>query len=96
MAKRLDVAAPRTYKDRDGNDKTAWTNVGVAWDNDGKINITLHAIPVAGPEGVRLVLMEPKPQNDSNPHRHTNAERREFQSARSSFAQTDLDDAVPF
>jgi len=65
MAKRFDVAAPREYTDRDGNKKTSWNNLGVAFEKDGKISILLNALPMPGPDGqAKLILMEPKERDD--------------------------------
>ena len=61
MSKRYDASAPREYKDRDGNTKTAWNRVGVAFEKDGRITVLLEAYPLPGPEGTaKIVLMEPR------------------------------------
>ena len=48
----------REYKDRDGNDKSSWTRVGVAFaHNKGNgFNIELDSVPLNG----KIVLMPPK------------------------------------
>jgi hypothetical protein len=48
MAERYDLTTPRKYKDREGNDKTYWMKVGVAFakpSGEG-FNLTLEAYPV--------------------------------------------------
>lgn len=61
MTKRYDASAPREYKDRDGNTKTAWNRVGVAFEKDGKITVLLEAYPLPGADGTaKIILMEPR------------------------------------
>jgi len=45
---RMDIMLPREYKTRDGETKTAWTKLGVAW-------------PMKSGNGYRLVLEQPIP-----------------------------------
>lgn len=78
MATRYDVLSPRQYKDRDGNEKTTFMKVGVAFpmrDKDG-FSVTLEAIPLPTAEGVRLMLMPPRengdrPQREARPAQQT-------------------------
>jgi hypothetical protein len=94
MSTRYDVIAPRTYKDRDGNDKTSFNRVGVAFpmkDRDG-FNLTLEALPLQeldrdGRLVCRLMLMPPREQGDT-PSRP--AERRAAAPA------PDMNDDIPF
>lgn len=67
MAQRYDVLATRRYKTRDGEEKTAWTNVGVAFeqrDNKG-FSVNLYAVPVPDKETgeIRLVMRLPMPKD---------------------------------
>lgn len=55
-----DALSPRTYEDRNGNEKTAWTRVGRAFEKDGKITVFLDAYPVPDGDTVKIVLMEPR------------------------------------
>ena len=68
MADRYDVLAVRKYQTRDGTEKSAWTNVGVAFaQRDGKgFSINLHCVPVPDKESgeVRLVMRVPMPRDD--------------------------------
>lgn len=67
MSKRYDVTMPREYTDRDGNKKTNWVNLGVAFDKDGKITVLLNALPMPGQDGqAKLILMEPKQDSGSS------------------------------
>jgi hypothetical protein len=65
---RYDVLATREYKDRDGNKKTAWTNVGVAFEQkDGKgFNLSLHCMPAPDMERgeYKLVMRIPQPRDE--------------------------------
>lgn len=59
--KRYDASAPREYTDREGNKKTAWNRVGVAFEKDGKITVLLEAYPLPGADGTaKIILMEPR------------------------------------
>lgn len=66
MAQRYDVIAARKYRTRDGEEKTAWTNVGVAFQNkDGQsFSISLHCMPVPDKETgeIRLRMSVPRPR----------------------------------
>lgn len=63
---RYDVLAARKYTTKDGAEKTAWTNVGVAFANrDGKgFSVNLHCVPVPDKESgeIRLVMRIPQPR----------------------------------
>src|SRR5882757_7953671 len=59
-SKQYRVSSPRDYEDRNGDTKTAWVNLGVAFEKDGKITVLLNAAPFPGPDGqAKLILMEP-------------------------------------
>lgn len=63
---RYDAIAARTYQDRDGNDKSSFTNIGVAFpmkDRDG-FTIRLHAMPAPVDGEYSILLMPPKPRDD--------------------------------
>jgi hypothetical protein len=68
MADRYDVLSVRKYKTRDGEEKSAWTSVGVAFSQrDGKgFSINLHAVPVPDKDSgeIRLVMRVPMPRED--------------------------------
>ena len=66
MAARMDVVSIQNYKDRDGNEKSRFTNIGVAWETKNGWAITFTALPLPqmterGLE-TRVLLMPPKDQ----------------------------------
>jgi hypothetical protein len=67
MSQRFDVLSAREYKARDGEKKTAWTNVGVAFESKNKdgFDVTLHCVPVPVDGVIRLVCRVPKERDDS-------------------------------
>lgn len=66
MSNRLDALAMRKYKTQQGEEKTAYTKVGVAFANrGGGYTLTLESVPVAQPDrdgvmSVRILLAEPR------------------------------------
>lgn len=66
MSNRLDALAMRKYKTQQGEEKTAYTKVGVAFANrGGGYTLTLESVPVAqsdrdGVMSVRILLAEPR------------------------------------
>lgn len=95
MNKRYEVAAPREYNDRDGNKKTSWTNLGMAFEKDGKISILLNALPMPGPDGqAKLVLMEPRPRDDNRSQ--SGGQSYQSKPAGNGGFGGDLQDDVPF
>lgn len=65
---RLDALAVRAYKDRDGNEKTAFTKIGTAWETkNGGWQLIFDALPIPtmGERGleVKVLLMLPKPRD---------------------------------
>lgn len=68
--KRLDAMAPRKYKDRDGNEKTAWQRVGAAFEGkNGGWNVILEVMPLPVDGQVRFSLFEPRENNGDKPAR---------------------------
>lgn len=65
MTDRYDVLAVREYVSH-GEKKTAWTNVGVAFQSrDGRgFSVFLHAIPAPQDGQYKLVLREPQARDD--------------------------------
>jgi hypothetical protein len=96
MSERYDAIAVRKYTDRDGNEKSSFTNIGVAWpmkDRDG-FRVQLHAMP-APTEGEYLVLlMPPKPREDQ-PQQPAQQSRYSADKARRPAAQTPVFDPAP-
>lgn len=68
---RYDAIAARTYQDRDGNDKSSFTNIGVAFpmkERDG-FTLRLHAMPAPVDGEYSILLMPPKPRDDQQQDR---------------------------
>lgn len=56
MAETYRVCTGRKYKDRSGNEKTAWTRIGAAWPREsGGMSVQLDALPM----GRELVIFPP-------------------------------------
>jgi hypothetical protein len=64
MSTRFDICTPRKGRD----DKTYWTRIGTAWQNDKGIQLVFDALPIPDSEG-RVVanLFEPKPRENTQP-----------------------------
>lgn len=97
MTKRYEVTCPREYTDRDGNKKTSWTNLGVAFEKDGKISILLNALPMPGPDGqAKLILMEPRERDNNGGGQNYGGGNSRPQQSRPANATDDLDQDIPF
>ena len=59
------VAVTGTYKDRDGNEKKRYLNVGVVFESDKGLSMKLECVPVGEWNGW-LSLYEPTPRNSSS------------------------------
>lgn len=91
-AQRYDAVAAREYE-RNGEKKTAFTNIGVAFpmkDRDG-YSLRLHAIPAPTDGEYTILLFPPKPRADQQPRQ---------QSEQSMYGgepgSRELDDDLPF
>ena len=65
---RLNALAARKYTDRDGNEKTSYTRIGVAWpfrDKEG-YTVRLEAMP-APQDGEFVILLMPPKDNQERP-----------------------------
>jgi hypothetical protein len=57
MSKRYDIATPRKGKD----DKTFWTRIGTAWENEKGIQLVFDALPLPDADGRCVAnLFEPR------------------------------------
>ncbi len=57
---RFDICTPRKGKD----DKTFWTRIGTAWQNEKGIQLVFDALPLPDAEGRCVAnLFEPKPRD---------------------------------
>lgn len=98
MSDRYDAVAARKYTDRDGNEKTAFTNIGVAFpmkDRDG-YSLRLHAIPAPVDGEYSILLFPPKPREDqpAAPKKATIAPNAKDRARRP--LADELDDSIPF
>lgn len=98
MADRYEAVAVRKY-DQNGEQKTAFTNIGVAFkmrDRDG-YSVRLHAMPAPADGEFTILLMPPKPKEDSGRQQNNGGDhsRQGGHSAGSSGAGPD-DDGIPF
>lgn len=103
MADRLDALVAREYEDRDGNKKTAFTKIGVAFAmKNGGWSLSLEALPLPtmGERGLetRVLLMVPKPRDDA-PRQSQRQERStsyDRDDERTHSTSRELDDEIPF
>lgn len=88
IKQRFDAVAARKYTARDGEEKTAWTNIGrgVEWD-DGGIEVELTSVPVGNWWNGKVKLFVQKPKEQAAPPRQAPkpAARDDFE-----------DDSIPF
>lgn len=95
MADRYDAVAVRRYKDRDGNEKSAFTTVGTAFalkEKDGYM-VKLNAMPAPTDGEFVILLMPPKPRDGNRSSGAPSGGNRQ-----SSFSR-DIDedpDSIPF
>jgi hypothetical protein len=89
VSQRFDICTPRKGRD----DKTYWTRIGTAWQNDKGIQLVFDALPIADSEG-RVVanLFEPREANDRA--KSAGNDRQQSQQRSQSFA--DAADPIPF
>lgn len=90
MAKRYDICTPRK-----NGDKTYWTRIGSAWQNDKGIQLVFDALPIPDAEGRCVAnLFEPKSRDDRGGGSVSNNSRN--QSQNSGWGADDLNDDIPF
>lgn len=66
MSKRFDICTPRKGKD----DKTFWTRIGTAWENDKGIQLVFDALPLTDSDGRCVAnLFEPRERTDNGGQR---------------------------
>jgi len=92
MADRYDAVAVRRYKDRDGNEKSAFTTIGTAFplrDKDGFM-VKLNAVPAPTDGEFVVLLMPPKPRDGNRAGGSPRGEQSQQNFSR------DVDDDIPF
>lgn len=67
MSERYDAVAVRKYTDRDGNEQSSFTNVGVAFPFKDKpgYSVKLHCLPAPEAGEYTILLFPPKPRDDA-------------------------------
>lgn len=98
MSDRYDAVAVRKYEDRDGNEKSAFTNIGVAFpmkDRDG-YSIRLHAMPAPIEGEYTILLFPPQPKEDKPAPQRRSDDTRAAPARRRPPVNDDLDDEIPF
>lgn len=110
-ATRYDAIAVRTYE-KDGEEKSSFTNIGVAFpmrERDG-FSIRLHAMPAPVDGEYSILLMPPKPRDDQQQQRQADRSGGDYGRAsgreqsrqkddRDSYGNNfnrDMDDDIPF
>ncbi len=86
MSKRYDIATPRKGKD----DKTFWTRIGTAWENDKGIQLVFDALPLPDAEG-RCVANLFEPRENGQRAQSASTDRQQSQQR-----AADIDDDIPF
>lgn len=109
MAERYEAVAVRRYEDRDGNEKSSFTNIGVAFpmkERDG-YTLRLHAMPAPVDGEYSILLMPPRPKEDQQQERPQQRggydqqsggrerPRNDGRGQQGGFSR-DLDDDIPF
>ena len=91
MSQRYEAIAARRYKDQQGNEKTKFTNIGVAWPMRDKDSFTLRldAIPAPQDGEYVILLMPPKPKDGDR-------QQRNEQPSHGGGLARDIDDDIPF
>jgi hypothetical protein len=89
MSQRKDVVAPRKYT-QNGEEKTAWTKIGVVFIDGDKMNLRLESVPI-GWDGFALIS-DPK-QKDDAPKKPVASSG---QSNQGGGMGGDFDDDIPF
>jgi hypothetical protein len=79
VSKRYDICTPRKGRD----DKTFWTRIGTAWENEKGIQLVFDALPLPDSEGRCVAnLFEPRDNSQARP-----SQQRQ---------PAELDDGIPF
>lgn len=91
MANRMDAVAVRKYNDKNtGEEKSSYTNIGVAWpfkDKEG-FTLRLNAIPAPNDGEYTILLFPPKPKD---------GQQQSYGQASGGFVgQGGIDDEIPF
>lgn len=73
MSQRFDICTPRKGRD----DRTFWTRIGTAWQNEKGIQLVFDALPLPDAEGRCVAnLFEPREDNRSGSRDRADAQAR--------------------
>jgi hypothetical protein len=89
--KRFNVCVKRTYTTKQGEEKTSWPRIGVAFEGDKGISGTIEMVPTGAWDG-RFALFAAEEQGQQ-PQRQASAQKRMQEPAP---AENEFDDDVPF
>lgn len=90
MTDRYEAVAVRKYTDKDGNEKSSFTNIGVAFkmkERDG-YSLRLHATPAPVDGEYSILLFPPKPREEP--------QQKSYGEASGGSHSRELDDEIPF
>lgn len=73
MANRYNICIKRSYTDKNGNEKTTWPRIGVAFEGDKGISGTIEMVPTGSWDG-RFVLFAAEDQGQRQAPRQQNAD----------------------
>ena len=96
MSERLDAMIAREYTDRDGNKKSSFTKIGVAFPmRNGGWSVSLEALPlpIMGERGMETRILLMPPRQDKAP---ASAHPSQFATQQSAYEHDELSDEVPF
>lgn len=98
MSQRYEAVAVRRYE-QNGETKSAFTNIGIAWpmkERDG-FTLRLHCLPAPVDGEYQILLMPPKPKEDRPQGRQQGYGESTGRSSKPSESNSrDLDDEIPF
>lgn len=95
MTQRYEAIAVRTYE-QNGEEKSAFTNIGVAWpmkERDG-FTLRLHCLPAPVEGEYSILLLPPKPKEDQQ--RPAPEKKQSYQDQSGGNFSRDLDDEILF
>ena len=73
MANRYNICIKRSYTDKNGNEKTTWPRIGVAFEGDKGISGTIEMVPTGSWDG-RFVLFAAEDQGQRQAPRQQNSD----------------------
>lgn len=84
MANRYNVCIKRTYTDKNGNEKTTWPRIGVAFEGDKGISGTIEMVPTGSWDGKFILFAAEDQGQNAQPQRQSASRKSD------DFGDTDL------